>query len=145
MAKFSGWFDRLLGRELPDQPTLRELKRQQQQVLIEQKDKIRVEVIEEVRGQMNRVFGVVDELKGQVRTLTAENLELKKSVATVTDTLTETNNKLSKLTETVTRNAATAANGMRTISRQIVGIGGPHTNLSVPEVAEPETVGKVSP
>lgn len=145
MSIFNNWFDRLLGRTPPDAPTLRDLKRQQEGVLSEQRDKIRVEIITEVRGQMNKVFGVVDELKARVDTLSKENLELKKTVADVNNTLSQTNNKLTRLTDTVTRNAATAAQGMRVISRQIVGIGGPQTSLSVDHPEDSKTLGTAAP
>lgn len=90
-----------------------------ERALVQQKDSIRVEVLQEVRGQMNRVFGVVDELKRQVVDLTRKNNSLTSVVEGMQEALTATNRQMAKLGNAVQDSASKNAKGFSDVNKRL--------------------------
>lgn len=107
------WYDRFIGRNS------NRAAHAAGDALVKHKDALRVEVLQEVKGQMNRVFAVVDDLKGQVTVLREQNHSLTGELANVRNALSETNSRINTLQKAVHENAARNAKGFTAVSEQI--------------------------
>lgn len=105
--------------DLPAFLTQAKLKPSEVQLLAHYRDEIRVDVLEGVRSQMNRVFQVVDDLRGQVQTLTQRNQELASQLATVQKHVERHDSQLSRLNTRVQTNAARTAHGMTAVTKHL--------------------------
>lgn len=94
-----------------------------EKALVRQKDALRIEVLQEVRGQMTKVFGVVESLKKQVNTLSTANNALSQAMDRMHLALASTNQRFEKLVNTVQDNASKSAKGFSDVNHRLNAIG----------------------
>lgn len=111
-----GWIDRFLGRGQAQEDMI---EMRVARVLERHKDQMRVEVLTEVRVQMNRVFKVVDNLKDQVDGLTQERNALSRRLEQVERAQKDTNDRMKTLDSVVRESAAKNAKGFTEVTRRL--------------------------
>lgn len=126
------WYHKFLGQSAPaltaKSPVHDALSRAVRQAVAAQKDEIRVQVLTEIRGQMNHVFEVVDDLTGQIKGLVKNELQMSEQLRAFEITLKEALQLVQRVNATVLENTAKNARGFSEVNQRItelVGGGNP--------------------
>lgn len=120
------WYHKFLGQSAPTEtaksPADDAITRAVRKAVAAQRDELRVQVLTDVRGQMNHVFEVVDDLKGQIKGLVENKLQMSERLMAFEATLKDALQLVQRVNATVLESTARNARGFSDVNQRITDL-----------------------